>query len=309
MLKVVGVMPRGFWYPVENSEYWIPLAPTRFQLEASARLFQVTARLKPGTTLALASADVEAISSQLAHDRPDRYKEWSARVIPLREHRYGWVRQPLMTLEGALIFVLLIACANVSTLLLSRVPARQPEITMRLLMGAGRGRILRQFLTESLLLSLIGGVLAVPIAWWGVNSFTRLQPPLGRIPISVPDQNAGIILLAASLSVLSSVLFGFLPAFVSLSSGTDVRQATVHRRKGRLAAFLFRQVALALVLLISSGLLVSSFVRMVLDDRGFGRGHPDVRIRIRFPTMSAWQLPRIASWGFPPLQASTVYGG
>jgi putative ABC transport system permease protein len=270
MLKVVGVMPHGFWYPVETSEYWVPLAPTRFQLEASARLFQVTARLKPGTTLAQATADVKAISSQLAHDRPDRYKEWSARVTPLREHRYGWVVQPLMTLEGALVFVLLIACANVSTLLLSRVPARQPEITMRLLMGAGRGRILRQFLTESLLLSFVGGVLAVPIAWWGVNSFTRLQPPLGHIPLSIPNQNAGIITLAALLSILSGLLFGVLPALVAFSSGTDVRQATVHRRKGRLTGVLVTvQVALALVLLISSGLLINSFVRMVLDDRGF----------------------------------------
>jgi putative ABC transport system permease protein len=270
MLKVVGVMPRGFWYPVESSEYWIPLAPTRFQLEASARLFQVTGRLKSGTTLAQASADVQAISSQLAHDRPDRYKGWSARSIPLREHRYGWVRQPLMTLEGALIFVLLIACANVSTLLLSRVPARQPEITMRLLMGAGRGRILRQLLTESLLLSLVGGVLAIPVAWWGVNSLIRLQPPVGRVAISIQSPNAGIIVLAALLSMVSCLLFGVLPALVAFSSGTDVRQATVHRRKGRLAGILVSvQVALALVLLISSGLLINSFVRLVLDDRGF----------------------------------------
>jgi putative ABC transport system permease protein len=213
---------------------------------------------------------VKAISSQLAIERPDRYKEWSAGIISLREHRYGWVSQPLMTLEGALIFVLLIACANVSTLLLSRVPARQPEITMRLLMGAGRGRILRQFLTESLLLSLIAGLLAIPIAWWGVNSLIRLQPPTGRIPIMVPGPNSGTIALIALLSIFSSLLFGVLPAFVAFSSGTDVRQATVHRRKGRLAGILVSvQVGLALVLLISSGLLINSFVRMILDDRGF----------------------------------------
>jgi putative ABC transport system permease protein len=273
LLKVVAVMPRGFWYPVETSEYWVPLTPTRFQREASARLFQVIARLKPGVPLPQAISDVEAISSQLAKERPDRYKEWSARIFPLREHRYGWVRQPLVTLEGALIFVLLIACANVSTLLLSRVPARQPEITMRLLMGAGRGRILRQFLTESLMLSLVGAVLAIPIAWWGVNSLIQLQPPLGRIPISVLGPNSGTIVLIGLLSILSSLLFGALPALVAFSSGADVRQATVHRRKGRLAGILVTvQVALALVLLVSSGLLINSFVRMILDDRGF---HPE----------------------------------
>ena len=270
MMKVVAVMPRGFWYPVESSEYWVPLAPTRFQREASARLFQVIARLKPGITMAQATADVKAISSQLAKERPDRYKDWSAQTISLREHRFGWVRQPLLTLAGALMFVLLVACANVSTLLLSRVPARQPEITMRLLMGAGRGRILRQFLTESLLLSMIAGVLSVPVAWWGVHSLIRLQPPAGRMPISVSGPDAGMIVLIALLSILSSLLFGVLPALVAFSSGTDVRQATVHRRRGRLAGILVSvQVGLALVLLISSGLLVNSFVRMILDDRGF----------------------------------------
>jgi putative ABC transport system permease protein len=270
MLKVVAVMPRGFWYPIETSEYWVPLSPTRFQMEASARLFQVTARLKPGTTLAEATSDVAAISAQLAQDRPDRYKEWSARIIPLRQHRYGWIGQPLMTLEGALIFVLLVACANVSTLLLSRVPARQPEITMRLLMGAGRSRILRQFLTESLLLSVIAGVLATPFAWWGIDSLIRLRPPTGFSAISVPGPSAATIALIALLSIISSLLFGVLPALVTFSSGADARQATVHRRKGRLSGVLVSvQVALALVLLISSGLLINSFVRMVLDDRGF----------------------------------------
>src|SRR5262249_20136236 len=155
----------------------------------------------------------------------DRNKGWSARVMPLRDFRYRWVGRPLLILEGALIFVLLIACANVSTLLLSRVPARQPEVTMRLLMGAGRGRIVRQFLTESLLLSMIAGILALPIAWWGVTSLDRLQAPIGHIAISEQGQNSGIILLVALLSILASLLFGILPAFVAFSSGTDARQA------------------------------------------------------------------------------------
>jgi len=99
ILKVVGVMPPEFWYPTKESEYWIPLTPTRFQLEASARLFQVTGRLKPGTTLAEATDDIVGIAAQLARERPDRHKGWSARVTSLREYRYIWVRQPLLTLE------------------------------------------------------------------------------------------------------------------------------------------------------------------------------------------------------------------
>jgi hypothetical protein len=165
-LRIIGVMPRAFWYPSENSEYWIPFAPTRFQIEGSGRLFMVAGRLKAGITVDQAQADVAAIAAQLARDFPDRNGGWSARVTPLRDYWFGWIRGPLLTFEAGVILVLLIACANVSTLLLARIPARRAEITMRLLLGAGRGRIVRQFLTESLLLSVIGGSLGVLIAWW-----------------------------------------------------------------------------------------------------------------------------------------------
>ncbi len=270
MLKVVGVMPHGFWYPADNGEFWVPLAPTPFQLEASARLFHVIGRLKPGIGVAAAAADIEKIAAERATSRPDQNKGWSARVSSLRDFRYRWARQPLMLLEGALIFVLLIACANVSTLLLSRVPARQPEVTMRLLMGAGRSRIVRQFLTESLLLSTLGGVLALPIAWWGIESLDRLQPPIGHIAIAEQGQNAGVVVLIVVLSILASLLFGVIPAFIAFSSGTDARQATVHRKRGTLAGILVSlQVGLALILLVSSGLLINSFVRLILEDHGF----------------------------------------
>src|SRR5262245_15392176 len=269
-LKVIGVMPAGFVYPNENSEFWVPLAFTRFQLAASARLFTVTGRLKAGTSWEQAQADIGGIAAQLQSEFPDRQNGWKASVVPLREYWFGWVRRPLLIFEGGVILVLLIACANVSTLLLARVPARQPEIAVRLLMGAGRGRIVRQFLTESLLLSLMGGALGVVIARWGMTSLEGLQPPPGRILISGLSQNTGMVGLAALLSVLSSLLFGFLPALVAFSSGTDPGQASVHRRRGNLSGILVSaQVGLALILLISSGLLVNSFVRLVLDDRGF----------------------------------------
>jgi putative ABC transport system permease protein len=269
-LKVIGVMPPGLVYPNENSEFWVPLAFTRFQLEASARLFTVTGRLKTRTSREQAQADIDGIAAQLARDFPDRHSGWKASVVPLREFWFGWVRNPFLILEGAVILVLLIACANVSTVLLARLPARQPEIAVRLLMGAGRGRIIRQFLTESLLLSLMGGALGVWIARWGVTSLEGLQPPPGRILISGLSQNTGIVGLAALLSVISSLLFGFLPALVAFSSGSDAGQASVHRRRGNLSGILVSaQIGLALILLISSGLLINSFVRLVLDDRGF----------------------------------------
>jgi putative ABC transport system permease protein len=269
-LKVVGVMPQGFWYPVEDSEFWVPLAFTRFQMEGSARLFMAIGRLKAGTTIAQANRDLDAASAQLARDFPDRNGGQKPWILPLRDYWFGWVRQPLLTLEGAVILVLLIACANVATLLVARLPARQPEIAMRLLMGASRGRIVRQFLTESLLLSLIGGVVGILIAWGGVHSLEGLKPPPGRISIAGMGQGSGILAFAAVLSITSSLLFGFIPALVAFSSGTTFRQATVHRRRGRLSSILVSvQVGLALVLLVSSGLLINSFVRLVLDDRGF----------------------------------------
>jgi putative ABC transport system permease protein len=269
-LKVIGVMPPGFWYPNKDTEFWIPFAPTRFQLEGSGRLYLAAGRLKAGITVEQAQADMAGISSQIAQHFPDRRREWTTVVLPLREHWFGWIRRPLLLLEGAVILVLLIACANVSSLLLARMPARRPEITIRLLLGAGRGRIVRQFLTESLLLSLIGGALGVLIAWWGVNSLETVQPPVGRIPISGLGQNTGILVSAALLSIVSSLLFGFVPALVAFSSGIDAKQAAAHRRRGSLSGILVSaQICLALVLLVSSGLLTNSFVRLVLDERGF----------------------------------------
>ena len=269
-LKVIGVMPPEFRFPNENPEFWIPLALNRFQLDGSARLFTVTGRLNKGTTNEEAQADVDAIAAQLALDFPDRHKDWKARVVPLRRYWFGWIQQPLLTLQGAVFLVLLIACANVSTLLLARVPARQPEIAMRLLMGAARGRIVRQFLTESLLLSLIGGALGVLIAWWGVSSLEGLNHPPGGMPISVLGQSRGVLGFAALLSVISSVTFGFLPALAALSTGNELRQASVHRRRrSAFGPLVSVQISLALMLLISSGLLINSFVRLVLDDRGF----------------------------------------
>jgi predicted permease len=268
--EVIGVMPEGFIFPNNNSDFWVPLAFTQLQLRASARLFNVVGRLKPDSTLEQAQADLEDISARRTQGRPEQEDNWHTRLITLREFWFGWVRRPLLTLEGAVILVLLVACANVSTLLLARVPERHPEVVVRLLMGASRGRIVRQFLTESLLLSLLGGALGIPIAWWGVNSVAGLQPPLVGISMSGMAQNNGIIGFAALLALATSLMFGLVPALVAFASGADVRQSTAHRRSGKLSGILVSaQVGLALVLLISSGLLLNSFVRLLLADRGF----------------------------------------
>jgi putative ABC transport system permease protein len=267
---VIGVMPDGFWYPRETDEYWIPLPFSAVQMEGSDRIVAVTARLNEETTAEQAQAELRTIAAELARTHPDRYEGLSAMVVPLREQWYGWVRQPLLTLQAAVALILLIACANVSTLLLGRVPARRPEIAMRLLMGAGRGRIARQFLTESLLLSIIGGLLGLFVAWWAVRSLQGLDPSPGGASIVAAGQGNAILGFAALLSLISTLLFGFLPAMAALSSTNDVQQASLHGRRRSWSGILVpAQIGLALILLISCGLLLNSFVRLVLDDRGF----------------------------------------
>jgi putative ABC transport system permease protein len=263
-------MPAGFFYPNEVSEFWVPLAFTKFQLQNSASLFTVTGRLRDGITNSQAQADLETIRSQLAQNQGDRNRGKSVFLVPLRDLWFAWIRQPLVTLEGAVILVLLIACANVSTLLLAHLPSRQPEVAVRLLMGASRGRIIRQFLTEGLALSLAGGTIGLAVAMWGMRSLAGLHPPASGVSISPMTLDGGLIAIVVLLSMISCLLFGFIPAVVAFSSGTDLKQMTVHRRRGRLAGVLVSvQVGLALVLLVSSGLLINSFVRLILDDRGF----------------------------------------
>jgi predicted permease len=269
-VTIVGVMPSGFWYPIERSDYWVPLGVTPLQMQGSARLFLVTARLKDGATLAQAQADLESVGAQLAVDFPERHKDWTIWAMSLRQYWFGWLRQPMLMLEVAVALVLLIACANVSTLLLARVPARRPEIAMRVLMGAGRMRIVRQFLTESLLLSIIGGIAGLMLAWGGVRILGALTPPPGRIPISGMGGTSGILALTALISAISCLLFGLLPALAAFSSGNELQHASSHRRHASPSGVLVSlQIGLALILLISSGLLINSFVRLVLDDRGF----------------------------------------
>src|SRR5688572_10103278 len=171
-------------------------------------------------------------------------------------------------LEAAAALGLLIACANVSILLLRRVPARRPEISLRVKMGAGRERIVRQFLTESLLLAVVGGGLGLLVAWWTGISLVSITAPPGGIPLPGVGTTGSILGFTAVLSVLSSLLFGFLPTRAAVIAANELRKSDVveSRPAGLLVSV---QVGLALVLLIPAGLLINSFVRLVLDDRGF----------------------------------------
>jgi putative ABC transport system permease protein len=275
-LTIIGVMPPDFHYPLEETEYWVPLGINRFQLEGSARFFAVVARLKPGVSVQQAQAEMDGIAAQLASDFPDRHKGWGIRVQTLRDAWYNWMKTPLATLEGAVALVLLIACANIAGLLLARGSARRPEIVMRMALGAGRGRVVRQMLTESVLLSLIGGALGTFVAWGALRALLQMNPPPAGQRITDVVVDLPLLALLGLLSVGTGLIFGIGPAIAcfQLDLAGPLKESarntgTPFRRHRLQSALVTLQIASALVLLIGSGLLINSFVRLAGFDLNF----------------------------------------
>jgi predicted permease len=275
-MTIIGVMPPDFQYPIEETDYWVPLGINRFQLQGSARYFTVTARLNPGVSVQQAQAEMDAIVTQLAHDFPDRHKGWRVRILTLREAWYGWMKVPVATLEGAVALVLLIACANVAGLLLARGTARRQEIAMRMALGAGRGRVLRQMLTESLLLSLIGGALGTFIAWGALRLLVHMNPPVASQRMADVVVDLPLIGLLALLSIGTGLVFGVVPAIAcfKLDLAGPLKESArnsgpPHSRHRLQSVLVTLQIASALVLLIGSGLLINSFVRLAGFDPNF----------------------------------------
>ena len=273
-VTIIGVMPPDFHVSNENADFWEPLPISRFQLKGSAPFLNVVARLKPGVTIMQAQQEMKGIADQLARDFPTRNKDRGVRVEPLHDALFGWMKQPLGTLEGVVGFVLLIACANVAGLQLARGATRQTEVAVRAALGAGRWRIIRQFLVESVLLSLAGGVLGALLAWAGLRLLIAISPPwfplLQHIGI-----NAWVLLFTAALSILSGVAFGAVPALqASRPNLVDSLKEAGRGSMTSLARHRFRsglvagQIALALILLAGAGLMINSFFRLTGSDLG-----------------------------------------
>ncbi|HXB67225.1 MAG TPA: ABC transporter permease [Candidatus Acidoferrales bacterium] len=290
--SIIGVMAPDFRITDENGDYVAPLPLNHFQLRGSARYLLTAARLKPGVTIKQAQSEMDAIAQQLAKQFParesDHGKPWTVRIQTFREGMFGFIGRPLLLLQGAVAFVLLIACANVAALLMARASSRQTEVAIRVALGAGRGRIFRQFLTESLLLSIFSGVLGVWLAWGIVRLLVAMAPTW--LPMLHAIRIDGqVLLFSAAISLFTGLIFGVIPAaqgskaaFVE-SLKTATRGGTVGRARHRLRAVLVAgQLALALMLLIGSGLLIRSFLRLQGADLGCDP-HGLLTFRYRFP--------------------------
>jgi putative ABC transport system permease protein len=285
---IVGVAPQNFaWFIKDGSftgakpQMWTPyIFPASFSdRKGVGRFLTVVARLNPGTTVPQAQSQMNTIAAHIAEEHPDFNAYWGANVVSVRDQISGDLRPTLLILFAAVAFVLLIACSNVSSLLLARAAAREREIAVRTAIGASPWRIARQLLTESVLLALMGGAIGVALAVWGTNLLLAASPK-NLLGLNSVPMDWRVLAFAAGVTLLAGLLFGFLPSYISSHSGISetlkegARGSSAGKQRSLArGAFVVAQMCLALVLLAGSGLLIRSFVRLVGVDPGFDARH------------------------------------
>jgi|KBSSwiStaDraftv2_1062776.scaffolds.fasta_scaffold06551_7 putative ABC transport system permease protein len=271
---IIGVMPANFSFANPRSDYFVPLRPTNRLRNSPARNRWVVARLKPGITLEQAQEGANQFAANLERDSP-RNKGWGIKVEPVSESQVGFLRAPFQMLQGAAALVLLIACANVGGLLLAQGITRQRELVVRAAIGSGRWRIVRQLLTESVALSLLGALVSIIVIAFGINALLQWLPAwIPRLnEVAIDDR---VLLFTTVTSVLTSIVFGMLPALsasrLDLAAAFKASSRTGTASPGRLrlrSAFVVLQVSTAFVLVSGAGLLINSLMRLSNADIGF----------------------------------------
>ena len=278
-VQVVGVMPAGFAFPNEQIDLWQPWAWSPGQRQQisfrRAHYVSVIARVKPGVAQETANAQLQAVVKRLQRDYPATNTFMGAGITPLHEFLVGDTRLPLLVLLAAVGLLLLIACANVGNLMLVKASGREREAALRLALGAGRRRLVRQALTESLVMALLGGAAGVALGWWGTRALQAMQPA-GMLRVSSFDFDWVVLGYVLAITTVSALLFGIAPALWSSRrlpldalkeggrGGSDSRRV---RRWGE--RLVVAEVALALMLSIGAGLLVRSLLQLRNVDAGF----------------------------------------
>jgi len=298
---VVGVLPESFSFGVAANEMFVPLAPDPAQLRGDHRL-TVIGSLKPGVVLGQALADMNAVARRLAEQYPETNKGWSVggqklydATVPMES------RRALLVFAGAVIFVLLIACGNVANLLLARGAARQKEISIRMALGAGRFRIIRQLLAEAILLSLIAGGCGLLVAQWTMEALKTMNP--ANLPrLGELSADGRVLAFGLLISLLTGVLFGLFPALQAsrpdlnetLKEGARGGSGGAGGRRVR-GALVITEVALSVALLIGAGLLLRSFWKLQDVKPGF---EPDHLLTMRINLPSSRYRDNQAAWSF-----------
>lgn len=272
---VIGVMPPKFLFP-ENQYLWVPVASYQDATPRSQRGLQVFARMKPGVTQAQAESDLRSLAGKLAATYPTENEDWSVGLRPLREWMLPEdVKLILLTMMGAVTLVLLIACSNVANLLLARASVRQREISIRTALGAGRWRIVRQLLTEAVMIGLVSAPLGVAIAWIGIKLLDSSMPP-NQVPYFITWSLDGRSLAyTIAISLFTGILFGLAPALQA--SRINLQSSLKEGGRGNTGGFraalrntlVVIEVALSLVLLIGASLFVRSFLNLQNASLGF----------------------------------------
>lgn len=296
---VIGVMPSGFSMPQQEPDLW---AAVRVANPVAAKFrgvhfLRTFLRLKQSATLDQARAEMEGIDRWLAEKEPAENKDRRTVFVPLHERVVGSTRTALFILLGAVVLVLLIACANFANLLLARAASREQEFVVRAALGAGRGRLVRQMLTESVLLSVIGGAVGLLLAMWSIDLLVALKP--ANLPrLSEIGIDMRVLAFTLSVSIATGLVFGLLPALsatrLNLNDALKEggRGATGGAASHRVRSFLVvSEIALALVLLIGAGLLIKSFRQLQSVDPGFNANNL-LTMRVELPESRYREIPK-----------------